>query len=701
MIDLPPYGNSQTEKALNGSICSRWSTPPQTPPDNRSPILYSCSFSTSIMSRTVVSPTTSPPLSPPQSGASSPILSRRVLQRRGSTTASDPWGAHLELNMNPGRTTSCKLTIMRVNPTPSIQLDEPQPPSPQQQQRRHYSFGGFGSQTPHRRHGGGGGTTAVAGKGENTTRMSFASASFAPPGSSASGGPGPRPGSPTHAGGHGLNRRPSAPKPRLSADQIISLAQQACSPGTPSTSPRTPGGLLTAAAATTTSFTAIPDDVFLPFVDRADEVKTLFTSPQTGARLFALLAQTFPPPQSASESPVTDEAVFTTDPRKWSSAQLEFWMKQVDRDTAPDEVWVGLIRRCVLFHSELIWERIKGALGAPPELDPDGFEEDPFTADKPLTFKDFKLDSLIPDFVASPIDVHHPPIPVPQPASGDHASESALAEDSPILTTLTIEPVLMPTAEHDHPPTRPGGHRMHDISEDVREESSENEDDDELSEPIDPSPQRDIIQGLRISTVPTTPGIFAADSASLPARLMRASSMSSVNHPLQQHQQQPKTPDEYPSPPRRSSMGSLGRRWSYARSDASSEVYNVVGDRGPGNPLFPTSFAKLALGPTLSAKYARCCFTCEDNFFADVFFFVLAILLCAQGTYPQDQRSQTHTRYVDAAENQVGPRVGIPPNTNTPFRRARAASAATEVLEGGPRPAKKKKNCFSGTCIPH
>jgi hypothetical protein len=53
-------------------------------------------------------------------------------------------------------------------------------------------------------------------------------------------------------------------------------------------------------------------------------------------------------------------------------------------------------------------------------------------------------------------------------------------------------------------------------------------------------------------------------------------------------------------------MGSLGRRWSYARSNASSsEVYNVVGERGPGNPLFPTSFARLALGPTLSAKYAR------------------------------------------------------------------------------------------------
>ncbi|KAH9006700.1 hypothetical protein EDB83DRAFT_2462772 [Lactarius deliciosus] len=495
--------------------------------------------------------------------------------------------------MNPGRTTSCKLTIVRVNPAPQIQLDE-RPPSPQQQ-RRHFSIGSH-SQNPHRRHGSHG--HSITGKGENT-RMSFASASFAPPGSPT--GPGPRPGSPTHGHGHGLNRRSSAPKPRLSADQIISLAQQACNPQSAPSSPRTPGGSLTAAARSErTSFTAIPDDVFLPFVDRTDEVKALFTSPQPGARLFALLAQTFAP-QTASESPVTNDAVFETDPRKWSSAQLEFWMKCVDRDSAPDEVWVGLIRRCVLFHSELIWERIKGALGAPPELDPDGFEEDPFTADKPLTFSDFKLESL-EDFVASPTKDHSPvpdPTPQPQPAP-DHASESnvsAPAEESPSTPVLTIEPVLMPsspTGEHDHPPTRPGGHRMHDISEDVREESSENEDE----EPAEPSPQRGIIQGLRISTAPATPGIFASDSPH--THLLRTSSMSSVNQ-LQQ-QQQPKTPDEHPSPHRRSSMSSLGRRWSYAASNASSEVYDVVGERGPGNPLFPTSFARLALGPTLSAN---------------------------------------------------------------------------------------------------
>lgn len=51
-------------------------------------------------------------------------------------------------------------------------------------------------------------------------------------------------------------------------------------------------------------------------------------------------------------------------------------------------------------------------------------------------------------------------------------------------------------------------------------------------------------------------------------------------------------------------MGSMQmqRRWSYAASNASSEAYDGAGERGPGNPLFPTNFARLALGPTLTAN---------------------------------------------------------------------------------------------------
>jgi hypothetical protein len=317
-------------------------------------------------------------------------------------------------------------------------------------------------------------------------------------------------------------------------------------------------------------------------VDRAEEVRALFTSPQLGARLLALLAlaQTFPP-KSAPESPVTDESVFGTDPREWSFGQLEHWLKQVDRHIAPDDVWVGLIRRCVLCRSEPIWEGIKGALGAPPELDPDGFQKDPYTVDGPVVFKDLKLDHLS-DLAARFTESHTADFDAEPQPTPDHVS-------------LSIEPVLMtpsPVAEHDHPPTRPGGHRMHDISEDVLEESDENEDEGvpaATAEAVSSSPPpREIIQGLCISTGPASRGLFATEPGQVvPTPPSRAMSMSSMT----QHQSH----QIASSPPE--------RRWSFAASNASSEAYDMAGERSPGNPLFPASFARLALGPTLTAKY--------------------------------------------------------------------------------------------------
>ncbi|KAH9973611.1 hypothetical protein BGW80DRAFT_1459081 [Lactifluus volemus] len=55
-------------------------------------------------------------------------------------------------------------------------------------------------------------------------------------------------------------------------------------------------------------------------------------------------------------------------------------------------------------------------------------------------------------------------------------------------------------------------------------------------------------------------------------------------------------------PVKRGWIGVSRRKRSYAAPSASSEPYDAVGERGPGNPLFPSNFAKLALGPTLTAN---------------------------------------------------------------------------------------------------
>jgi len=161
-------------------------------------------------------------------------------------------------------------------------------------------------------------------------------------------------------------------------------------------------------------------------------------------------------------------------------------------------------------------------LGAPPDLDPDGFEKHPYTVEGLVIFKDLKLEhSSDPGtrFTESPVsdfDAETQPTP-------DHVSESnlsATAGSSPLVSALSIEPVLVttsPVAEHDHTPTRPGGHRMHDISEDVLEESSENEDEGApATECVSSSPpSREMKRGLCILTGPALPGLFATEPAQI------------------------------------------------------------------------------------------------------------------------------------------------------------------------------------------
>lgn len=136
---------------------------------------------------------------------------------------------------------------------------------------------------------------------------------------------------------------------------------------------------------------------------------------------------------------------------------------------------------------------------------------------------------------------------------------------------------------------------MHDISEDVREGSSENED-EEPDQPASSMHPRETIQGLRISTGPAPPGLFATESGGQIHSSPRAMTMSAALPPTQV------LGENVPPLQRSGSMGSSFRRWSSASSNTSSEAYDAVGERGPGNPLFPISFARLALGPTLTAN---------------------------------------------------------------------------------------------------
>ena len=301
---------------------------------------------------------------------------RRVSARRGSTTAPDPFGVHTIVNLNPNRSSSSTLTIVRVPASPATpNLNEP-PTSPVLGQRRF-----------NRRNAGG---------AQANERVSFAFSSFG----------GPRPSSPSNSRDHppspssSPRLRPSSPhshvssfggKPRLTPDQLVDLARQSTNPKPNELA--SPPVTAHDAQPVPATFTPLPDDIYLPFIERPAEIAALISSPPD-VKLFSLLAQTFssklpsqPSDPSSAIATFSDKPLdLPRDPTQWTYPQLIYHLTRVDRDIAPDFIWAIASRKCILSHSELIWERIKGALGIPPELDIeydflDDDQESPDTSD--------------------------------------------------------------------------------------------------------------------------------------------------------------------------------------------------------------------------------------------------------------------------------------------------------------------------------
>lgn len=274
------------------------------------------------------------------------------------------------------------------------------------------------------------------------------------------------------------------------------------------------------------------------------------------------------------------------DPKSWTRAQLEYWFRHVDRGVASDEEWAAKARACVHSHSELLWERIKGALGIPPELD---------VSEEEIEGGVSRLDSSL---VFSPIDVDHKP----DFSFADHnpGNYADVFDDDYDAPPLSIEPVFAmdPITSLSGDPQLGLG----DISE-AAEEEAENAD-AELDASSQPLKQDEVIHGLRISTSFSSPashvhgntppappppistgggdggGINPSSGAENGYRLRRSNSSSSS-----------------------SSIHLDGRLSPYfAYRGARDDDYSSNIERGPGSPLFPSNFANLATTPTLGPK---------------------------------------------------------------------------------------------------
>jgi hypothetical protein len=177
-------------------------------------------------------------------------------------------------------------------------------------------------------------------------------------------------------------------KPNLTPDEIYQLAKQSIDPSAPSPSilhersnshsPASSRGRTGSHSSPTSSnfstpatFTPLEDTVYLPFIDRPVEVTKLITTLPT-LKLFVLLDKTLPKDPDA-DSDVPDSLYnadqLPKDPRRWTYDHLYKHLSSLTREECPDALWVAQARMCLMSHSETLWERLKGALGVPVELD--------------------------------------------------------------------------------------------------------------------------------------------------------------------------------------------------------------------------------------------------------------------------------------------------------------------------------------------
>ncbi|KAI0731364.1 hypothetical protein C8Q76DRAFT_613704 [Earliella scabrosa] len=462
----------------------------------------------------------------------SPVLSpasraRRLSARRGSIAAADPWGTHNDVNMNPSRSMTSRLTIVRV---PQTDLEEPP-----RRHRRHGSNASLNSQS--------------SGKdGGPPGRMSFAFSSFSAPGSpggvhggrpvSPSGSPRLRPSSPS------ASRFPSAlpGHHKLSPEQLLDLARTSVNPRSPLASPGGPQlGHSHSTVPAPVSFTPLPESIYLPFIDRPAEVTALIHA-QPNARLFALLQQTFPPDARAPMGSEYEVSTASADSKEWTFADLEYWLTKVDRDVADDVHWIRKTRRCIMTHSELIWERVKGALGVPHELDVDdeGLELPEEESAPTLTTDELDANVFEPD---SPV----------VSSQADPEVESRGEE-------IIIEPVFVNQTPPHSAATDPMGSSLGDLREEDENEAGE----EKKAEEEEPE-----VQGLRIITSPSSPSYLSEHA--IAASPMAGATGSPVVHP----------------------------KFVAPGSDDKEQAYDVLRERGPGHPLFPSNFAQLSISPTL------------------------------------------------------------------------------------------------------
>lgn len=366
------------------------------------------------------------------------------------------------------------------------------------------------------------------------------------------------------------NEQAKEPHKSLSPEQVVDLARSLMSPvvapepGTPAfrklQRQKSTGSLSSSAlepepaTLEPVEYTEMEADVLLPFSNRPQEVEQLLTNP-LNSTLYMLLEVTFPKGTKRVEWKETDV-------RTWFWA--EFWshLTEIDRRECPDYPWVLLARDAVRQHSVSLWEKLGFCLGCDPELMMAGDEDD-------------------------------------APASWGGLALGEEGEYDPSLSRVVIEGL----AGGDPLAAAEDAERAERELSDAFDEDDEDDygaaggfssmatigEGDEVV-PSGPTAAQRSATGTLVDTFPGPHDRSMSSSSSSSSLDSRARSRSKSFVGLQILT--PVAPSQSLQQPLRSRSNS-----GFSLSPTTPQY-----DRGPGNPLFPSSFNTLSLGPNLGRK---------------------------------------------------------------------------------------------------
>ncbi|KAH7345595.1 hypothetical protein B0J17DRAFT_43975 [Rhizoctonia solani] len=369
------------------------------------------------------------------------------------------------------------------------------------------------------------------------------------------------------------------------------------------------------------------------------------------------------PPSKAA--PAQHPLGLPSQPTQWSYAQLITHLTQTTREQLPDKEWVLFARACIRSRSEALWERVKGCLGVPNDIYEDDDLEEEEEEESPIgpvgisdlaglspvaRFKALRdNESAVAGSDRAPSDDGHEPEAWIEPVFSGATGLGGGRGDSKSWAGSVSG--------------RSDGGRMELIGEEEEEEEGSDKDKNSVDAAADKTPEPDSpVVGLRIMTAPMSPGFHPAHAptsntgtpppASAVGEVTPSTAVpipstgSGATSPV------PASPSpsihQFLGPPMpkgrggawisplsntistgvkglsgmgarsgagwnsptsgggwNSPVGGGGGGWNspLSRGNRSSRgAWDPATERGPGNPIFPSSFARLSLGPTLSAK---------------------------------------------------------------------------------------------------